>query len=509
MNRVMVVEDERLVACDIAAALTGMGYDVTGTAASVEECLLSAQERRPDIVLMDINLAGTADGVDAAVLLREHFDLPVIYLTAYADHDTLKRAKLTAPLGYVVKPYRESELRSAVEVGIFRQQVERQLQERERWFASTINAIGDGVIAIGPDCSVLLANPAAESLLRTSFARLQGRPCRDILRFVDESTLEPVPNALDSALERGETIHLVEGTQLQAGGVKIPVEGAVAPIVDEHQRTLGAVMIFQDITEKRTIRDRAAQAERLAALGTLAAGVGHEINNPLTYVMGNVLFATEGLTQVRSWLRSQAAAESGHVQESLEDSLNALREINEGAERISTVVGDLRSFVKRDGDSAGDVNEAVRWALRVAEHSVPATTRLAVELGDVPQVHGSATRVGQLLLNLVINAIHAIREKGDDEGELYVATDYRVQENEIVITVRDSGCGMDRSTLKHAFEPFFTTKPMELGTGMGLFICSSIARDLGGRLEAESEVGRGSTFTVRLPACSSHPVVHG
>src|SRR5690606_22097367 len=132
-----------LVAYDIAASLASMGYDVTATAASAEECLRHAAVEQPDLVLMDIHLSGEADGVDAAALLRERYDVPVVYLTAYADQETLKRAKLTAPLGYIVKPFRESELRSAVEVGIFRHQVERRLQERERWFAATINAVDD------------------------------------------------------------------------------------------------------------------------------------------------------------------------------------------------------------------------------------------------------------------------------------------------------------------------------------------------------------------------------
>src|ERR1041384_3043331 len=141
MNSVMIVEDERLVARDIADSLTRMGYDVTGMVASAEECLESAKSRRPDLVLMDIHLEGEVDGVTAAQTLRADFDIPVIFLSAYADDNTVSRAKLAAPLGYLPKPFRKSELRSAVEVGLFKHQLERRLRERERWFATTLRAI--------------------------------------------------------------------------------------------------------------------------------------------------------------------------------------------------------------------------------------------------------------------------------------------------------------------------------------------------------------------------------
>ncbi len=499
MNRVMVVEDEHLVAYDIAASLSSMGYDVTATAASAEECLRHAATERPDLVLMDIHLSGEADGVDAAALLRERYDVPVVYLTAYADQETLKRAKLTVPLGYVVKPFRESELRSAVEVGIFRHQVERRLQERERWFASTINAIGDGVLAIDADQNILLLNPAAERLLRTSVGALQGRPAAQVLRFIDETTLTELPSPLSSAMESREVVRLQEGVLLDVGGVRIPIEDSIAPIVDKRGRLLGAVMIFQDLTEKRRTRERVSRAERLAALGTLAAGVGHEINNPLTYVMGNVTFATQGLMDVQKWLESNEARPRELVV-SLRESLVALHEVNDGAERIGRVISELRGFARRETETVGDVNEAVRWAMRVAEHHLPSGARTVVELGAVPRVAGSGTRIGQLVLNLAINAMHAMQARPDVAHELRVTTEHHTQEDTVVISVQDTGCGMDKATLSHAFEPFFTTKAQDAGTGMGLFICSTIAREMGGRIDVESDPGRGTKFEIRLPA---------
>lgn len=129
MSSVMVVEDERIIALDISDSLTAMGYQVTGTAATAAECVRSAATLRPDLVLMDIHLAGELDGIDAARELRERFDIPVVYLTAYADDETLDRAKATMPLGYLTKPFRKTELRSTIEIGLSRHQREQQQQE--------------------------------------------------------------------------------------------------------------------------------------------------------------------------------------------------------------------------------------------------------------------------------------------------------------------------------------------------------------------------------------------
>ena len=135
MAAILVVEDERVVARDIEESLVRMGYDVVGLAASSSECLAHAEEHRPDLVLMDIRIEGAVDGIETARILRSRFDVPVIFLTAYADDQTVARAKETEALGYILKPFRAGELKSAVEIALFKHAMETRLKPRERWFA--------------------------------------------------------------------------------------------------------------------------------------------------------------------------------------------------------------------------------------------------------------------------------------------------------------------------------------------------------------------------------------
>src|SRR5688572_5412938 len=178
MKRLMVVEDELIIARDIAESLMAMGYEVTGMAQTAEECVQGAAEQRPDLVLMDIHLAGELDGVEAARLLRERFDVPVVYLTAFADEETLGRAKRTDPLGYLTKPFRKAELRSAVEIGLCRHKTERELRDREQRSSATLRAINDAVFVVDAARRVSFMNGAAEELVGQRENDVRGHPLR-------------------------------------------------------------------------------------------------------------------------------------------------------------------------------------------------------------------------------------------------------------------------------------------------------------------------------------------
>src|SRR5262245_5575040 len=260
MNAVMVVEDEQLIAKDIADTLTKLGYDVTGTVSSAEACVESAESRRPDLVLMDIHLQGELDGIEAARLLRERFDIPVVFLSAYADERTVARAKLSAPLGYLLKPFRKSELKSAVEVGLYRHQLERQLRERERWFSTTLRAIGDAVIAVDPERRVSFMNRAAEALLGRPEAEARGEALSGIMHLLNEKTREPIEDPVTMALERGQVVRIPPNTALIASERELPVEDSVAPILSERGEQLGAVIVMRDVSEQRQVEQQIAVA---------------------------------------------------------------------------------------------------------------------------------------------------------------------------------------------------------------------------------------------------------
>jgi two-component system, cell cycle sensor histidine kinase and response regulator CckA len=505
MNSVLVVEDERLVARDIADTLTRMGYDVTAEVASASECLEHVRARRPDLVLMDIHLQGEVDGIEAAQRLREDFDIPVVFLSAYADDQTVNRAKHTAPLGYLLKPFRKSELKSAVELGLYKHQMERRLRDRERWFSTTLRAIGDAVIAVDVEGNVSFMNRAAESMTGRTLVDLEGKPLSSAFRLVNEKTRESVSDPTLVALERREVVSLPSHTALVTAEREVSVEDSAAPIVDERGHLLGAVVVLRDVSVARKAQEQFALSDRLASLGAVAAGVAHEINNPLTYIVGNVGFLGEELARLR---RLAALGLTDEQAPALADCLGQLdqltSEIDEGATRVARIVSDLGRFGQQPAPiRSGNIRQALDWAVRVSRAAITQHASLELELDPVPFVRGDEGRLGQVFLNLLLNAAHACRH-GDATTHAVTVSCHLEPPGEdgrafVVVSVRDTGTGMSEQVLERIFEPFFTTKPIGMGTGLGLSVCHGIIQELGGSIGVTSVLGEGSLFEVRLP----------
>jgi two-component system, cell cycle sensor histidine kinase and response regulator CckA len=506
MSSVMIVEDERLVARDIADSLTRMGYDVTSTVASAQECLESARSRRPDLVLMDIHLEGDVDGITTAQTLRDDYDIPVIFLSAYADDGTVSRAKRAAPLGYLLKPFRKSELKSAVEVGLFKHQIERRLRERERWFATTLRAIGDAVIAVDVDRRISFLNRAAEALLGRSAASTEGQPFDAVVRLVNEKTREPVLDPTRLAMDRGGVVTLPPHTALICGDREVSVEDSAAPIVDERGHRIGAVIVLRDVSVERKAQEQFALADRLASLGAVAAGVAHEINNPLTYIVGNVGFLGEELASLRELMSADVPpAFAAKLSRSVAQLEQLASEIEEGATRVARIVADLGCFGQQPTEiKSGNVRQALDWALRVSRTAITEHSTIRLALEPTPEVRGDEGRLGQVFLNLLLNAAHAMQQGDPATHELCVATHVEPAPAEggpplVIVTVRDTGTGMTEDVLERIFDPFFTTKPIGMGTGLGLSVCHGIVQELGGSIGVTSVLGEGSVFEVRLP----------
>jgi two-component system cell cycle sensor histidine kinase/response regulator CckA len=508
MAAILVVEDERVVARDIEESLMRMGYDVVGLAASSTECLAHAEERRPDLVLMDIRIEGAFDGIETARLLRSRFDVPVIFLTAYADDQTVARAKETEALGYILKPFRAGELKSAVEIALFKHEMEMRLKLRERWFATTLRAIGDAVVAVDRDGRINFANPVAEAILGRSADELVGHALPDVFKPIDERTRAPIELPSPNEVLAGNSTPLIEGAAIIGPNGECPIEDSLSPIVDDNGQLLGAVIVFRDVTEARRMRERVALSERLASLGTLAAGVAHEINNPLTYVLGNASVVARELERVHEAVRDRrdsAGALLDMVAERTHSLAEALLEIQDGAERIRSIVVDLRAFSRPEtAERPGDVRSALDWAIRVIEPELRLRARLVTNLVPLPTVRASGSHLGQVFLNLLLNAAQAIPDGAPADNFIEVSTSLDPR-GFAVIDVRDSGSGMPPEVMKRIFEPFFTTKAVGTGTGLGLSICHGVITSAGGHIEVESNPGVGTRFRVRLPIEQAPP----
>ncbi len=270
------------------------------------------------------------------------------------------------------------------------------------------------------------------------------------------------------------------------------------PIIDENNRSRGVVGLIQDVTEYQLSRQHLLQADKLAAIGQLAAGVAHEINNPVGYINSNLNFLNKCLLKLEEFFNScpESAAKAAQWQDLLKDSHDAIRESIEGTNKVSGIVSDLKSFSRVDQavKAPANINEGIRSTLNVVWNELKYKAKVETDLGEIPELYCMANQINQVFMNLLVNAAHAMDK---ENGLIKIAT--RADENNIYITISDNGCGIPESDLKKIFEPFFTTKPVGQGTGLGLSLAYDIIKKHKGEINVESRVGEGTVFKINLP----------
>jgi PAS domain S-box-containing protein len=247
---ILIVEDELITAADLEDVLVRLGYRVAGTASSGAEAIRKAAQSRPDLILMDIRLKGGMDGTQAAEEIRRQMGIPVVYLTAHADAETLTRAKQAEPLGYVVKPFQEPELQAAIEMALHKSRVDLQAKQREENLSATLGALGEGVIAIDELRQVTYMNPAAEEWTGWRLDAARGRDLNEVFPLITHKDRQPVGAVARSAMRDAILDDLPDGCVLLArNGVERRISGTVGPIRDPHDHVSGAVIAFSGASD--------------------------------------------------------------------------------------------------------------------------------------------------------------------------------------------------------------------------------------------------------------------
>lgn len=253
--------------------------------------------------------------------------------------------------------------------------------------------------------------------------------------------------------------------------------------------------------ERRKIREQLLISERMASMGTLAAGVAHEINNPLSVVVGNLYVARQEFEALLA--DPDESGPHGRSSEYRKATTFALREslrdAEEAAERVRAIVRDLRVFSRPEDDARGpvDVRKILESSLRMARNELRPRAKVALEFEAVPSVEGNEGRLGQVFLNLLVNAAHAIPDGRAEQNTITVRT--ALEGGMVIVEIEDTGTGIAPEVLPNIFDAFFTTKPIGVGTGLGLAICHRILTALNGTIEVKSQLGVGTTFRVLLP----------
>lgn len=456
--RVLLIEDNPGDADWVEEHLSELGtYQVEITRAPrLEEGLRELTSQAFDAVIVDLSLPDASPAQTLAHIRKTRESVAILVLSGSEDDQVRREALRSGAQEFLAKGTSAGPILGRCLLGaVERHRAQSSQRQLERWMAATPEAM----IVADESGQVQFVNAAALRL----FGRSEAELCGESLHF---SLSEAAPTELE----------IFRDGERRYGEMRVvPVEW----------RGLPALMAtIRDNTERRKAEVQLAAVDRLVAIGTMAASVAHEINNPLAAMIVNL----------------EIAANVADAQPGMAELSQLIADTREAASRVRTIASDLRtlSCANEERTEIVDLSRVIESALRLASHETRHRARVFVSIdADLPAVHAHESRLGQVLTNLVVNAAQAMHE-ANLERNLIRISGQRRGESSVEISVTDNGAGMSEQILDRLFTPFFTSKPPSQGTGLGLSICRRIVDSYGGQLEVESQVGVGSTFRVVL-----------
>ncbi len=485
---VLIVEDESIVALDLANRLKGLGFAVVGSAGSGDSAFKLAQVHRPDVILMDIRIKGSTDGIETARKIKNELDIPSIFLTAYSDSSSLDRAKRADAYGYLLKPFQERELQITIELALYKHSTEGELRRNRSLLETTLNSVDHGVIAIGRSGSILFLNAAAETMTGRTSDKAVGCP----LRAVFQITSAPTGGSSD----RYEL--------LRPGGDTLPVEVTTQKMsaIEEHHPA--EVIVFRDISDALRYEETLLKAKEAAEAASRAkndflARVSHELRTPMNSIIG----------------MSQLASESDNPTEIKE----FLEIVVSSAQTLKNQISDVLDFVTYDKGVTPQhrdiisVSELVDTIAR--SHALVARQKnlrlLAITDPSLPsRLYGDEKRISRIVGNLLSNAVKFTVEghivfsvsllgKSGTDNEKHHGPDEVLLE----YSIEDTGKGISSENIPRVFEDFSQLEAPATrsagGSGLGLAIVRRLVNALNGEVTVDSTVGSGTVMKVVLP----------
>jgi two-component system cell cycle sensor histidine kinase/response regulator CckA len=377
---------------------------------------------------------------------------------------------------------------------------EEALRRSEEQYRQIVETTSDGIIQLDHADVIVFANHPAAEMLGYQPSEMIGKAFSLVtVSGETEATQTPMQRRLGASVSW-------DGSLRRRDGAEVVVSMTSTPIVGQDAEGVGSIAVIRDVTERRKLQSQLMVSDRMASVGTMAAGVAHEINNPLAAVLANLDYIAESLVRLTSAERGPMSytARDAWIREEIKPSLDDARE---AAERVRFIVRDLKMFSRSPSEErTGPVNvkAIMESSLRMAWNEVRHRARLIKNYGVVPDVDANEARLGQVFLNLIVNAAQAMPEGRAEQNEIQVST--RLDGERVVIEVRDTGAGIPAENRTRIFDAFFTTKGVGEGSGLGLAICYRIVKDIGGDLTVESEMGVGTVFRVFLPVAKAEAI---
>ncbi len=537
--KILIAEDNIVSRHLLERTLIKWGYEVVVTTNGREAWQVLNREDAPSIAIIDWMMP-EMEGIEVCRRVRERENCLYTYLillTSKTDKADLAIGLAAGADDYINKPFDYQELRSRMLVGertiALEQKLAQKVVEHERTeqslhnvhaeTAQLLNAIQSILIGIDAESKIIRWNQAAQKVFALEESEVIGRSLHECGIQWEFPVLAEL---IADARSKQAPIYLNDIRLKRAPGEEITLGFALHPFKEEPGSNSGALLIGVDVTQRRISEGRLRQAQKLESIGQLAAGVAHEINSPTQYVLVNTRFLQDSFLTFIGMLekhdkflavcRTKAVlptltaeldtalqeADLGYLSEEIP---KALQQSLEGIERIAQIVQSMKDFAHPGSPEKQleDLNRAIESTITVASSEWKYIADLRIDFDkDLPLVPCLLGEFNQVILNLIVNAVHAIKdavqENGTEKGLITIRT--RREGEWVEIRLMDTGSGIPLAVRSRIFDPFFTTKEVGRGTGQGLAISHTvIVEKHGGTLDFETELGHGTTFIIRLP----------